>query len=417
MIKTITSPSVENNTHKSPKELRDERFFASIQKYINIYMFFLPIMFAKIGGISFTFFIFLIIIYKFLKNKKKLFRLSGLVDYLVILFFAILILSMIYGEETYRPYGEFADIKKGIQMIYWMMLALFLKTWTHKFNFYQIGKYLFYGLLVLVLGYFLLGAASPNAFSFTMVLSTPIALYYIMRRFSFLMLFFISSSLFFFVFLSGSRTGAIVIMFQVLIYLLAAKLIRKKTLPLLISVFMLIAIITPIIYDTLKVEIASIISPYNPDLAKLIANTDKTLSEDKSWLERKQYIIKGISIFKEHPLLGIGAGRFKYYWVNMEVIPELGKSLDFLNRHSPHNSYIQVLAGSGIIALTIMLLLQYFVLKKSFKLLFAATRNYKLPIVLSFLGMSIYFYVIANAFGSITWVVIGYGLSLLKERK
>ena len=184
-----------------------------------------------------------------------------------------------------------------------------------------------------------------------------------------------------------------------------------------ISLLAFILLVGTLLFNTLRVEIADSVRPLNEDLATLISQTDTVLEEDKSWLERKQYVIKGIHIFEEHPFLGIGMTRFKYYWVNMDVIPALGKSLWFLNRHSPHNSYIQVLSGSGIFALIVMLLIQFLVLKKGIKLLFSFKFDYRLSIVLSFLGMSIYFYVIAQAIGSITWVVMGLGLSLLGRKE
>lgn len=403
---------------KTLKERRDQKFFSKIQKYLNIYMFFLPMSFVKVAGISVTFFIFLAIFYLFLKNKKKIFRLRGPIDYLVPIFFFILILSMIYAEETYRPRSEFIDFKLGVQMIYWTVLALFLKTWAHKFNFYQTSKYLFFGLSIVIIAYFTLGAITQNSFAYTLVLSVPMLLYYVFRRFSLITIIIIISLLLIVASANGSRTGAVIVFVQLILYFISAKLIRKKTVGLMLSFLSLILLSGILVFTTLRVEMADSIRPINADLAKLISQTDNVLTEDKSWLERKQYVIKGIHIFKEHPLLGIGAARFKYYWVNMDVIPELGKSLYFLNRHSPHNSYIQVLAGSGFIALFLMLLIQFLVLKKGLRILFSLSFNYKLSIVLAFLGMTIYFYVIANAYGSITWVIMGYGLSLLgKEQR
>jgi len=395
---------------------RDRQFFTKIQKYLNLYMFFLPMSFAKIAGISVTFYIFLYIVYLFLKNKKKIFRLKKISDYLVPIFFFILILSMIYGESTYRYRGEYIDYKLGIQMVYWTILTLFLKTWVDKLNFYLLGKYLFFGLLIVIVAHFTLGAITQNSFAYTMVLLVPIVLYYVFRKFSSLNVIMISSLLLIAALASGSRSGAAIVFLQIVLYFLSAKLIRKKTLGLTISFLALILLLSTLLFNTLRIEISDSIRPLNEDLATLISQTDQVLEKDKSWLERKQYVIKGIHIFEEHPLLGIGAGRFKYYWVDMEVIPALGKSLWFLNQHSPHNSYIQVLAGSGIIALAVMLLIQFLVLKKSIKILFSFKFDYRLSIILSFLGMSIYFYVIAQAIGSITWVVMGLGLSLLGRK-
>jgi O-antigen ligase len=378
-------------------------------------MFFLPMSFAKIIGISITFFIFLFICFIFLRNKKKIFRLKNIIDYLILIFFSILMLSMIYGEDTYRPRGEYIDIKLGIQMVYWSTLALFLKTWIHEFDFYQLSKYLFFGLFVVILAYFTIGAITQNSFAYTMVLSVPIVLYYVFRRFSLSITIIISILLLVAAVASGSRAGSGIIFLQIVLYFLSAKIISKKTIGLMLPLITLFLIMVGMTFSTLNAEISDIIRPLNPDLAELIYKTDQVLTEDRSWLERKQYIIKGLMIFEEHPFMGIGITRFKYYWVDMPLVPELYKSLDFLNKHSPHNSYIQILAGSGIFALIAMLIMQFLVILKGIKVLISFHFDYKLSIVLSFIGMSIYFYVIAQAIGSITWVIMGLGFSLLKK--
>jgi len=123
-------------------------------------------------------------------------------------------------------------------------------------------------------------------------------------------------------------------------------------------------------------------------------------------------------MFDEHPYLGAGMGHFKYYWVDMDIIsPYLKRSLEFYNRHSPHNTYISILAGAGIFAFICIILIQVLVIRKGVFVLLSFEFDPRSFIFLSFFGMSIYFYVISQAFGAITWFCIGYGMSLLNNKE
>jgi len=147
---------------------------------------------------------------------------------------------MIYGEETYRPRGEYIDIKLGIQMVYWTTLALFLKTWVNNLDFYQIGKYIFFGLFITSLVYFMFGAIRQNSFAYEMVLLVPISLYYIFKRFSLMPSIMISSILLIAAIASGSRTGAVIVFLEIVLYIGFSKLVRKKTFGLTVSFLTLI---------------------------------------------------------------------------------------------------------------------------------------------------------------------------------
>ena len=401
---------------------KDEHFFIMVQKYLNVFVFFLPIGIVKIAGISITFFIFLMIAYLFLKNRKKLFRIQYITDYMLIVFFMILIISIIFSEETFRPIGIVADLKTIIRLIYWMTLALFMKTWSDRFDFYQISKYMFFGILATIAFYYTLNISmeimTQNSFAYTLVLGVPFSMYYLFKKYSFIVVLPFSAIFLYFALASTSRAGAIIVFIQLAILLFTAKYIRKKTLLFLSFILLPLFFILYFNFDTYKMDLANTLHPYSPDLSNLIAGGEQTLRIDKSWLDRKQMVIKGLDIFSEHPFLGIGFSHFKYYWVNMDIIsPYLNKSMIFYNRLSAHNTYIQVLAGAGIFALSILLILELIIVKKGFKILIRLRSTPHIFIFVSFLGMIIYFYVIAAGMGAITWFVFGYALSLLHTQK
>jgi len=388
----------------------------STQKYLNYYMFFLPLVFVKVAGVSLTFFIFIIISYIFLKNKIKLFRIEYITDIFIIIFFLILILSLIFSENTYRPKLS-NDFVLSIQMIYWMFLALFLKTWGSYYNFQELCKYFMFGMIIAIISYYTTNLISQNSFAYMLVLATPFMMHYLIENHSRFRVVLFSILIIIVALSCGSRTGGGLVTIEVFTLLLIANIFNKNMLLKLFPLLLLIVFFLFLGFNALRPEISDIVRVFNPELADLIGSTTQVLETDKSWLERKQYVIKGLFIFEEHPILGIGASYFKYYWVDMPVIPALGKSLEFLNRHSPHNSYIQILADSGIFALTIFLFLELKIILKNFRYIFLFENTKELVMLISFIGLTIYFYVIANAYGSITWAIIGLGLSTLNKKK
>ena len=395
-----------------------EVFFRGIQKYINAFVFFLPLGVAKIFGVSVTFYIFLIIIVKFLKRKRKLFRLKRMHDYILVMFAFILIISIFFSEETYRHIPIEKDAITIVKIIYWLLVALFFKTWASYIDFYQVSRSIFFGTVVTIAFYFSINRTlelmTQNSFAYVLVVSIPISMYYIFKKYNFITVISISVLFLYFAIASTSRAGAIIVFIELVILLVLAKYIRKRFMPLLLLASFAISIFFFPNVDMYRYELSNFIEPYSPDLSALIRKGDEGLSIDKSWLDRRQMVVKGKIIFSEHPFLGIGFSHFKYYWVDMDLISiYLNKSLEFYNRLSSHNTYIQFLAGAGIFSLLLIVYLELIILKKGLRIIMDFKFNPGTFIFVSFLGMIIYFYVIAAGMGAITWFMFGYGLSLL----
>lgn len=394
----------------------------NVQRLLNVFVFFLPLGFIKIAGISFTFYIFIAIVFLIKKRGFKLIKFEEYIDYIFAFFVFLLALSIVFSEDTYRTVDFIKDFKVFVRLFYWFTLALFIKTWANRINFYQLSKYFFLGTIVLIIFYFTIGKPlemmPQNSFAYLLVILIPFSMYSIFRRSPFIITVFIAILLLYFAFISESRSGALIVLLQITTLLVTANYIPKKFLFFIAFTFSPIIIFLILSFNQYKYDLAEFIKPYNEDIAILIVDYEKIKQEDESWLERQQMIKKGLIIFEEHPFLGIGFGHFKYYWVEMPIISYyLTEDISHYNKLSAHNTYIQILAGAGIFAFISFIFILFLIVKNGIPILLSFKFNSKIFIFSSFLGMIIYFYVIAQAMGAITWFTLGYGMSLVKTKK
>jgi O-antigen ligase len=418
-----------DNMQKKMQTYQNDKVFYATQKYLNWFIFFLPVGMFKLAGISITFYIFLMIVYIFLKNNKKIFRIQYITDYMMVLLFTLFLISMIFSEDAFIEMNSLIQIKLAVQYIYWFVLAMFIKTWIHKYDFYIISKYFFYGIILLLIYKYVINPIAighreyinylaRNTFTFFMIISTPISLYYIYKRYSFFTIMIISIILFYFIMISGSRAGTILIFVELVGLLMVAKpQIRKKIFLIVILLIPLFVLINNNLQELKNIS-ADMIEEYNPRVALLLRDTDRLDTLDKSWLIRKLMIQKGLKIFDEHPFLGIGQGMFRYYWVNLDIENEQLYMGEYsYNTRSPHNSYIKTLAESGIFSLILLLMIQMVIIMKGFKILFEFKYDERVFIYTSFIGMSIYFYVISAITGALPWFTFGLALSTIRRKK
>lgn len=402
-------------------EFREEAFFARIQKLLSIYVLFLGLPFMKFAGISVTFFIFLLIVYQFVKYQIKLFKVQSIGDYLLIAMYIVMILSWMFQEESYKNFSIFKEFKTLIQYTYWLAMALFIHTWLHKFDLRLLSRNFLLGFLLLIVYYYQFNGTvveiPQNGFAFFLVISVPFSLYYVYKKNSVALTTIISLTFFAAAVMSQSRTGTVLVGLEVLFLFMVAKPMIRR-----VVVFLFLLCVPFIIYlstafEDINLAIAEQLEPYNPRAAALIANPDAVNERDKSWLIRKLMVQKGLKIYEEHPYLGVGLGKFKSYWVDLQIeSPWLRNSMASYNRRSAHNTYIKVLAESGIIALALLILFELNLLLRGSKELFASSLSPRTFIYVSFASMALYFYVIAAITGAITWFIFGLALTLLDEK-
>lgn len=140
-------------------------------------------------------------------------------------------------------------------------------------------------------------------------------------------------------------------------------------------------------------------------------STLENLEEDKSFMFRQMMVQKGWKLFKQSPLIGVGADRFKSSSVELEnaQVFALYRNSKFDNR-SAHNSYLGFLAESGLIGTIPYAILILFLFISGFRIVLFCTKRkqyWALGIFVSFLQMSIHMWTINSLTNTSTWFIYG----------
>ena len=146
-----------------------------------------------------------------------------------------------------------------------------------------------------------------------------------------------------------------------------------------------------------------------------------TLEEDKSALIRELMIQKGIRLFQENPVIGIGAGRFTKETVALDIPKQLAfLDQSYYDTKSSHNSYIQFLAEFGILGAIPFVILLLTLLINGAKISFDNLRDGELiPLIvfLSLIQLSIHLFAISSLTNSSTWFVYGLVAAMIMRQK
>ena len=223
--------------------------------------------------------------------------------------------------------------------------------------------------------------------------------------------------------LTGGRSGAVLIIIQMLLVMAIVYPSVQKSVRMLLPFFAIIYVYAQSGSAQIYLNVlADQVESFNPRFANLLrGEEDGDLTSDKSWLVRKLMVDKGIEIFKEYPVFGIGPTNFKYFDSPLSTLYSYerlsGQNSEFFNSRSAHNSYIELLSEMGIPGITIMLSLLIIPLIIFFRQFFIGHLNlHYLPFV-SLLGITIHFYAIAALTGAVAWLIIGMAWGVLNNNK
>ena len=177
----------------------------------------------------------------------------------------------------------------------------------------------------------------------------------------------------------------------------------------------IVAFITPIIvgllvYAMLQSNVVeNMLYNNSPRIYELLYENKKLKATDQSYLVRRAQVEKGLTIFSEHPLTGIGLNNFVLYSVQFQGNfegAELVINKEGLDNISSHNSYINLLAEGGlliIIPFALLLLYNLFHFIKSYN----KRSQIENAFYWSFIGMCIHLYFISEIVNVFAWFLIG----------
>lgn len=404
-------------------------FFASNQKYLNWFVFFSVFPLINIVGISITFFIFLIIAYKFLRQKKKLFKITQYTDIFLLLFLFFVFIAVMLTEESFRDRSIFSIFKLMIQYVYWVILALFIKTWIYEFDFYRLSRVIFFALLASIVYYVTLNpfyeVFYSNSFAYVIVTAMPLAFYYLMKRFSISVILLISAGFVMGVLFSGSRTGTALTVFELMLLLSLGSKQLKKASMIIGVVFIPIALVLFISLDQsnikqMKYGLADLLEDYSPKIAHTLRMEENVLNRDKGFLQRKLMQQKTEKIFYEYPFFGVGPGNFTKYYVELDIASIshwLKGSEKRYNRRSAQNSYFLILAENGIFSFVSILIVFLIIVWKGFYYVNTFKNNAEIYMYIPFIALLLYSFILVTTMGTLFWFLLGLALTLTQHKR
>lgn len=153
------------------------------------------------------------------------------------------------------------------------------------------------------------------------------------------------------------------------------------------------------------------------------ALTFKNLEGDKSYMARVVMNRKAMTLFKQHPLTGVGYGKFSETWADLDMPDVLRhKSQTGFNTKNAHNGYLSLLAETGIVGTIpfagLLVILLFYGGYAVWIDLRAHQNVWALASYAAFVSMSIHLWTIAGLTSSGAWVVYGLAMgSIIRHRR
>ena len=350
------------------------------------------LIFVKLGAVSLSFpFGLLLLLYVAITTLGKL-KVTSKSKWL--LYF---ILVGIISSTTSSFGVDYATVYFWIQLFYWLFLSTYVSNVYTKVNWTIISRVLAVcTILIGILFLLVVPGLTQNGVSFLMVLAGPLGLYGIKKRILKIGYVFLLLAL---ILLNTSRSGAIILFIQICGLLLLHNINKRKIIRLMWIVIVAIYIF---MLPPIRSTVGEWVAPWSPDLSQLLINPHKTITEDKDWLQRRFQVQKGLQIFSNHPLLGIGYNNFikEEVNINLNVFTNIDANLlNIVEQGShyrvSHNTYISILI--------------FFIgiLKVFLKHLDQLKNTFEAYLFISFCGILIYYYSISGFYGTMEWLLFG----------
>lgn len=298
--------------------------------------------------------------------------------------------------------------------VYWSLLIIFMCRHAGNISLIIVRKALFWGLVASLAYFFIpflyafrnlpiLKGLQQNILSFLLLSFSPFALTHVKDRYGTLPFLLIGTSFSILAFLSGSRTGSILVTLGFLlmtIYYFRASILFWLIIPLMVVVL----IVNSIGFDNL-------IKTLNSRTYELLYNDGSFMEKDFSYLTRVAIYRKGIALFSSNPYTGIGINSFtikkariEYDFAGAELIAH---NDEFFQTASAHNSYLSILVEAGMIGfIPFISLLFISLIKLYWNILFKARNAIGISIALGYSCMLIHLYFISGILNVFAWFMI-----------
>lgn len=301
---------------------------------------------------------------------------------------------------------------------YWTFLIILFYNYRNSINFEVIREAIFKGLILVNLYYWIIEktfnlitpynkSIGENGYAILMVSFFPIALKYLLVKIGKKSAYFFAIISIVLGFASGSRAGALLITLGALLTIFGKNLSFGKILQL--------ATICTILYLFLfKTDFASnLLYTIDADVHAVIYKSTEVFEEDQSMLIRRAMVEKGLILFEDDPLTGLGLNNWQEYEVKFRGNFVGAENIIYkprIEKFSAHNSYIAFLGEGGLLLFVPFVLLLFYTI---FRLLikFDQLDEYQQPILWSLIMMSIHIYFISAMLNSFTWYLISLGVA------
>jgi O-antigen ligase len=145
------------------------------------------------------------------------------------------------------------------------------------------------------------------------------------------------------------------------------------------------------------------------------------LDRDKPFLARQLLVRKGLALFQQNPLFGAGAGAFTQTVVPLEIPRTLSyRSIEEFNTKSPHNSYVKVLAETGLLGAASLLCLLALLGWQGLRAALARARRgetWAIAVFVGFVAMCVHFWTLSGLTGTAPWFLCGVLAGLIERHR
>lgn len=375
-----------------------------------------------------SFFYMLLFYQKSFHLPYKMAEIRGFMSFVSVLFMIGTFASTI-GAGINLGYEYFIlAIKVLPNYLYWGVLIITIGNLGLKtIPLSQFYRMFFFGIIATVITFFFLKPlfsglpiyrnVTQNNFAFVLICFSPMCTAYVQQKWknSFYTLLFVTG-ITLAGFASGSRSGSLLVFAGCALVIAIDSWLRM-----VIFAFLgfLLYLVTPQLLNSpiIKNNIHSL----NERTYELIYETDETLTTDRSYLTRLAMIEKGLNIFEQYPIAGIGIGNFsnKSFEVdfNFEGSEFIEGKEEFLEaKTNPHNSYVSFLSEGGLILFIPAVLLMFYPIFY-FITRFNVIKHEEKAIFISVLFMCIHAWFIAGMVNVYGWFILGIANSYILNRK